>query len=364
MDAIDPGDIPPSFRPFAEAILRQDRPTAALVELLGTVGQKAPAAEAADFALLLRRHLEPGARLGRVTDLFIRDEYPLWYIRAVTDRHRNRAYRNALEALVTPATVVVEAGTGSGLFAMLAARAGAHHVYTCESNTHVAAIARGNIDRNGLADRITLFECSYQDLTVGDQLPRRGDLLLHEFVSAEFNGDKLMTTLKNLRANVLTPEAAILPQGFRSIGMLVGDTWMLDEVRVSGPIEGFDVAAINLLAGASISLPGPVAIETPLSGPHTLASCDAMSKATGAATVREVGLRATADGRCTGLLQWIAHDFPDGSSYENRPDIACNWSPVFWPFGGAVTVRTGETVLLRVENNRTEIFIDLAGDKK
>ena len=128
-DKIDLDQVSPGFRPFAEAILRQDDPAPGLIQLLGTIGEKAPDGESRDFALPLRRTLPQSARLDRVSDIYIRRKYPLWYIRAVNDRHRNAAYRRALQALVTPETLVLEAGTGSGLFAMQAARAGASHVY-------------------------------------------------------------------------------------------------------------------------------------------------------------------------------------------------------------------------------------------
>ena len=107
-DRIDLDEVPPSFRPFAKAILRQDDPGSGLIQLLGTLGEKAPGGESRDFALLLRRTLPQSARLDRVSDVYIRGKYPLWYIRAVNDRHRNAAYRRALQALVTPETLVVE----------------------------------------------------------------------------------------------------------------------------------------------------------------------------------------------------------------------------------------------------------------
>jgi hypothetical protein len=274
---IDLAQVPPSFRPFAEAILRQDDPVPGLIKLLGTLGEKAPAAEAKDFALLLRRTLPQSARLDRVSDVYVRANYPLWYIRAVNDPHRNAAYRRALEALVTPETLVLETGTGSGLFAMLAARAGASHVYTCEKDPHVAAIARVNIARNGLADRITLFECHHGDLRLGEHLPRRADLLLHEFVGAYFVVPKIGTMFDRLRADLLTPEALVLPHRFAATGMLVGDQWPLDSIRVPATVEGLDVSGINLLAASEVSLPGPVAIELPLSAPRMLAEFDLMA---------------------------------------------------------------------------------------
>jgi hypothetical protein len=358
-DRIDLDEIPPSFRPFAEAILRQDDPVPGLIQLLGTLGEKSPAAEAEDFAILLRCTLPQSDRLARVSDIYVRRKYPRWYIRAVNDPHRNRAYRQAIEALVTPDTLVVETGTGSGLFAMLAARAGARHVYTCEIEPHLAAIARSNIEKNGLTDRITLFECRHEELRVGEHLPRRADLLLHEFVSPHFLVEEMGTMFQQFRAEILTPEAFVLPHRIAVTGMLVGDQWPLDLIRVPATVVGLDVSNINLLAASGASLPGPVAIELPLSGPQILAEFDAMSMERPANGSHLIEIVATADGAATGILQWVQHGFPDGSVYENRPELACNWSPNFWPFKSSVPLTAGDRLLVRVECTDTEVFIDL-----
>ena len=358
-DRIDLDQIPPSFRPFAEAVLRQDDPAPSLIRLLGTLGEKAPGREAQDFALLLRRVLPQSTRLDRVSDVYIREKYPRWYISAVNDRHRNQAYRRALQALVTPETLVLEVGTGSGLFAMLAARAGASHVYTCEKDPQVAAIARANIEKNRLAGRITLFECRYEDLRVGEHLPRRADLLLHEFIASHFLVSKMASMLKQFRAELLSPEAHVLPDRLAAVGMLVGDTWPLDSIRVPATVEGLDVTAINLLASAGISFPGPVPIEQPLSTARTLAELDLNSEQGLPHASRLVEFRATADGCATGILQWMRNSFPDGSRYENRPELACSWWPAFWPFQHPVPLAKGDALTIRVENTDTELFIDL-----
>ena len=67
----------------------------------------------------------------------------------------------------------------------------------------------------------------------------------------------------------------------------------------------------------------------------------------------------TADGVATGILQWVRNSFPDGSAYENRPELACNWWPAFWPFPHPVPLTRGDTLTVRVENTDTELFIDL-----
>lgn len=352
-------EIPPTFRPFAAALLAAPDPAPSLIDLLGTLGDKAPATEARAFALLLRRRLPRCARLERISEAYLRERYPRWYIQAVNDPHRNAAYRRAIESLMTPTTLVLEAGTGSGLFAMLAARAGAAHVHTCERDREVARIARDNIAQNGLGDRVTVHECRYEDLEVGTHLPRRADLFVHEFVAAEFMVAEIRQIIHDVRGRLLTSKALVLPHRFAAVGMLVGDEWPLDSIRVRGPVEGLDVSAINLLSASRVLLPGPVRIECPLSAPRELAAFDLLA---GEEQERDrlVHFEATADGTATGVLRWVRHDFPNGSAYENRPDLACNWSPVFTPLREPVPVRGGRIFALRVRNTDTEIFIDPA----
>ncbi len=357
---VELAEIPESLRPFAVAVLRRPDPQSGLVTLLGTLGEKVSAADAQAFALLLRRRLPRMSRLERITDLFLRPRFPAWYVRAVNDRPRNAAYRRAIEALVTPRTLVLEAGTGSGLFAMLAARAGAEHVHTCESDPVVAGIARDNIARNGLDSRITLHEARYEDLAVGRHLPRPADLLIHEFVGAQFLVPKMGSMLARLRGRLITEDAAILPHRFSAIGMLVGDGSLLESVRVPEMVEGLDVGAVNLLALSEACVAGPVEIEAPLSEATELAVFDMLEGAEPAQPARRVALVATAGGAATGVLQWVRHRFPDGTVYENSPGRRCNWWPTFWPFPRPVPVSPGEALTISVETTETEIFINPA----
>ena len=360
---IDPREVPPSFRPFAEAILARsgaDDATMAeaLVTLLGTVGEKAPAGEARAFALLLRRALPLSARLMQVSDVYIRPRYPLWYIRAVNDRQRNAAYRRAIETLVRPGMVVLEAGTGSGLFAMMAARAGAAHVYACEADAQVARIARANIARNGLNESITVLDCRYEDVRLDEHLPRRAELVIHEFVSAELAIPKLRAMVEGLREHVVTDDAPFLPGAFATRAMLIADEAPLDLVRVPAEVEGFDLSQINCLAPAGASLAPPVCIEGPLSAPFTLARLEMTTVPDETCGTRCIEVPVTADGAATGLVQWVRHEFPDGTVYENAPGRICHWWPNFRPFPAPVAVRQGTALALRLTVTESEVFAD------
>lgn len=67
----------------------------------------------------------------------------------MNDHDRNAFYRDALKAAVKPTDTVLEIGTGSGLLAMCAAKAGAEHVYAIEANRHLTSLAEHIIGCNG-----------------------------------------------------------------------------------------------------------------------------------------------------------------------------------------------------------------------
>ena len=227
----------------------------------------------------------------------------------------------------------------------------------------MAEIARLNIAHNGFANKITVLECPHADLRVGSHIPRRADILLHEFVASHFMVKEISKIMLRFRDELLADDAVLLPSRFSAIGKLIGDPWPLNLVRVPDIVEGLDVSAINLLQVADVSLPGAVTVEMPLSAPVTLADFDACAN-DAPATDRIVEVDATGSGAASRLLQWVRYDFPDGSVYENRPDLACHWWPYFWPFASAVPVKPGDRLPLRIFCSETEVFIDLVTDSR
>jgi SAM-dependent methyltransferase len=98
--------------------------------------------------------------------------------RLLGDGRRVAAYEQAIRRLVRPGMVVLDVGTGSGIFALLAARRGAR-VHAVESMP-VAELARDLVRWNGLehlitvhcADLVQLAPIEPVDLVIGDFLGR------------------------------------------------------------------------------------------------------------------------------------------------------------------------------------------------
>lgn len=88
---------------------------------------------------------------------------------------RMEAYRRALAACITPGSVVVDLGTGTGIMALLACRIGARRVYAIEPSD-VIQVGRETAAANGYQDRIVFV----QDLSTRVSLPERADVLVED----------------------------------------------------------------------------------------------------------------------------------------------------------------------------------------
>ena len=77
---------------------------------------------------------------------------PGWHFAMMDDKKRNEAYEAAIRR-AAPGKRVLDIGTGAGLLALMAARAGAAKVTTCEAVAAIAERARQIIVANGMGDR-------------------------------------------------------------------------------------------------------------------------------------------------------------------------------------------------------------------
>ena len=70
-----------------------------------------------------------------------------WHYAMMNDHPRNVFYREALRRVITPESIVLEIGAGSGLLSIIAASLGAKCVVAVEANRHLAAVAREIVRR-------------------------------------------------------------------------------------------------------------------------------------------------------------------------------------------------------------------------
>ncbi len=131
---------------------------------------------------------------------------PVEHARMLHDERRTGDYLAALAAAVRPGDVVVEIGTGSGVLAVAAARAGARHVYAVEASD-IAGVAEKVFEINGVADRVTLLPGWSRQI----ELPEPADVLVAEVIGNEPFEEEILETTLDARRRLLKPGARLLP---------------------------------------------------------------------------------------------------------------------------------------------------------
>nr|WP_262386348.1 50S ribosomal protein L11 methyltransferase [Roseobacter litoralis] len=183
----------------------------------------------------------------------------------LADKGRNSAYAKAIDMKVQPGDVVLDIGCGAGLTAMLAARAGAKHVYTCEQQPLIAEAATRVIAQNGLGDRITVIPKMSHDLVVGVDIPEPADVVISEIVDTVLLGEGALATLTHAMIALAKPQARTIPERGTLMAQLV-ESDNLAELWRPQEAEGFDLSAFHSFARVAQITPNDFAVcgMTPL----------------------------------------------------------------------------------------------------
>lgn len=196
---------------------------------------------------------------------------PRWHYPMLADSTRNQAYAAAIAAKVHPGDVVLDIGCGAGLTAMLAARAGAKHVYTCEQQPLIAEAAKRVIADNGLSDRITVLTKWSHQIEIGTDMPEPADVVLSEIVDGVLLGEGALATLTHAMAELAKPGARAIPEYGTLRAQLVESAGLMNLWRPA-EAEGFDLSAFHGLARIAQLPPSDFAASAlrPLGPPREL----------------------------------------------------------------------------------------------
>jgi len=141
----------------------------------------------------------------------------------LSDRVRVEAYRRGIHRSVQAGDVVVDLGTGTGLLAFMASRAGARKVYAVEHSDFIQ-VAREIADQNGFTN-IEFVRANSREFTP----PEPVDVVLHEQMGDELFNENMLENVLDLRDRVLRPAGRILPAKFK---LFVEPVTMNDDMRI------------------------------------------------------------------------------------------------------------------------------------
>ncbi|MBN2801414.1 MAG: class I SAM-dependent methyltransferase [Deltaproteobacteria bacterium] len=237
--------------------------------------------------------------------------------RMLEDRVRVDAYAEAIRRVVRPGQVVLDAGSGTGLLACMAALAGAERVYAVERSDAIH-MAEAVVRATGVADRVHLVRADLRAV----QLPEQVDVVVSETFGALALSEGGFADVASCAARDLRPGGVVIPSAVRLY---------LAPVRAAfdafGVQHGVDLrplqhlalrrGAVQTLSPEQLAAEGAVLARLPFPG-----AGDAQGEA-----------RFTVDeGPLVGFAAWFTLELAPGVELPTSPrDPTTHWQQAFLP---------------------------------
>lgn len=279
-------------------------------------------------------------------------DVPQWHFGLVRDTIRNDAYEAALRRAIRPGMRVLDIGSGTGLLAMMAARAGAEHVYSCEMNPAVADAAREIVAANGYADRVSILPVHSGSLDADRDLGGKVDIIVSEIVSNDMLAECVLDVMEDVVPRLLKPGGVLIPARGTVRVALAEVSAFVPEPMTSA--SGFDLSLFNRLAKPSFRLKVGNSFEI-RSSAGELFHFDFAAETTPDAEAR-CTLTATG-GTANAIIQWIQLDMDEEGRYEVRPGVYSCWAINCWPLPEPVKLPAGESFTVGGLHDRISVKV-------
>lgn len=264
--------------------------------------------------------------------------------RMVKDHRRTEAFAQAISEVVKKSDVVLDVGTGTGLLAMLAARAGAGRVYAIDQ-AEVTQTAANLMKANGLDRQVKVFRGFAQEL----QLDEPVTLLISEWLGNFGFVEAMLDDVLAVRDRNLAKGGGMLPSHIELLLAPIDEPLLYYQDGPGAwrdPVQGLDFSsleALELKQGRGIQLrvePGAL-----LAPGASLFELD-LAKIGPDDPFREGKLQFVAkrDGTLNGFVGWFNSRLSPSVTLDTGPHLPeTHWSQTYMAFPGK-PVRRGQTL--------------------
>lgn len=299
------------------------------------------------------RHHEAQILLERLYQTFV----PRWHFPMLADEARNRAYAAAIAQKVKPGDIVLDIGCGAGLTAMLAARAGAKHVYTCEQQPLIAQAAVRVIEQNGLADRITVLPKMSHNLVVGLDLPERADVVISEIVDTVLLGEGALATLAHAMNKLAKPNARAIPERGRLKAQLVESSKLATLWRPPHA-EGFKLDAFHRFANVAQITPNDLSTYhlRPLGSAKDLFQFSFVQPDLAKQQTTQP-LNCSVPGTIDAVLVFFEMDLSPGIKVSNGLGSDGHWGRTAFLTHSSISVRPGDVLNVTAQHDTSQLSV-------
>lgn len=267
------------------------------------------------------------------------------YGHMIADAVRMEAYVGALRAKVKPGAVVLDIGTGTGIFALIACQLGARRVYAIEPSDAIA-VGREIARANGYGATIEFI----QGLSTAVTLPERADVIVSDLRGVLPFCTRHLPAIADARRRHLAPGGTLIPQ--RDTLWLACVEAPEAYAHVAGPwfegAYGLDLRAAFDIVTNTWERAG-IRPEQVVSEPRQLGVIEytTVESADFVATVRSAVTRAaTAHGFCA----WFDATLAEGIAFSNAPGRPeAIYGKAFFPWSEPVALLPDDQVTVTLK---------------
>ena len=296
----------------------------------------------------------------------------------LNDRARAAAYAEALTACVRPGALVLDIGTGTGLLALLAARAGAGAVVACEQWAPLASLARRVVAANGASDVVSIVSARSDEPPTAAAMKRLGrpaDVVVSEILDSAMLGEGCLPTMAAVaRGGLLSPDGVAIPSAARVCACVAASPTL--RACWAGPSTAPGGIAGNCDPTVRPLHTGPLAATgglTPLTPPGVIVEIDLTRPTSTHGNAITWLTPATMGGPADAVIVWWEVGLAPGvtlstappwtaSADANHPPPAWtdHWKQTWVPGVDTLYLAPGDAVALRVEWTATAIAVSIA----
>lgn len=270
----------------------------------------------------------------------------------VADRARTDAFAAAIKEAVKGGETVIDVGTGSGLLAMLAAKAGAEKVFALDQST-VAAAARETVERNGMSKVIDVVNSNAKDF----QLAEPADLIISEWLGHFAFAEAMLDDVFDCRDENLKEGGMMLPSGVE-LRLAPVDSAVLYEREGPGFWKN-EVHGIDFTHLERRELEQALAIKTEVPAGDLIAPSQGLVKLDLATAVKDdiwqhgsLDFTVERDGRVTGFAGWFVAELTPSVILDTGPEQeTTHWMQTYFPLL-PIAVKKGEKLVLKYDLTR------------
>lgn len=353
------GDVSAAIDDLFQATQLQPISIAAHIAL-GNEYRSANMTDAACKCFSTALNIDPGnTKAQSGLDLTLAIILPPWHSTMLNDIIRNEAFEKAIKATVTPSSSVLDVGTGTGLLAMIASRAGAERVIACESVGVLADIAKTITHNNGFSDQIAILHKRSQDLDIVEDIGKPVDILIAEIVDTGLLGENILTTIRDARRRVCKNGATIIPCGASVYACPIESKELALECSVN-KICDFDLSPFNSLQPNTYRQTNLSNYEWEmLSDPIQVFDFD-FTKDQTAPAEKFFNLDPKSDGTAHGIAFWFDLYLSPEVSLSTSPEApTTHWHQAVYILSNPLELKQDETVRLIASHDQNKIMLKL-----